>query len=222
MSKPELFASTDCETNGPIPLRYSMLSLGTAVFTLEKELVATFYRTLKPLPEASEDPDTMAWWAKHPDAWAATLVDQRDAAEAMRDYADWCADLNRTGQLTFLAMPGLFDGTFVRVYATAFAPGGDPYGHSGGWCLRNVAATHLGIPFHQAGEKSFPAPWRDGAFPPPHHALHDAASQGAVGVNAIRATRGLPHIPAVTVSCGYRPPGFGTDALPSWTAADAA
>ena len=39
---PEIYISTDCETDGPIPGPNSMLSFASAAFTADKQLVGTF------------------------------------------------------------------------------------------------------------------------------------------------------------------------------------
>ena len=67
----EIYVSTDCETDGPIPGPHSMLSFGSAAFTADKQLLSTFTANLETLPGASGHPDTMAWWQTQPEAWAA-------------------------------------------------------------------------------------------------------------------------------------------------------
>lgn len=216
-SFPELLASLDVETDGPIPIRNSMLSIGCAIFTPDKEVVGTFYRNITPLQEASPDPATMAWWYQHPEAYAGTLVDARDAYRAMTEFADWIEDISKLGPIDYMAYPGLFDGMFLRAYARAFGAH-DPFDYAGGWCLRSLVAGILGVPFRQASMKALPANLKSGAFPINHNSLDDAASQGAMGVNLIRHSRGLPAIDTVNLLCDYRPPAFGTEALTDWVA----
>ena len=55
----EIYVSTDVETNGPIPGIYSMLSFGSAAYTADKKLIATFEANLETLPDAAENGDTM-------------------------------------------------------------------------------------------------------------------------------------------------------------------
>ena len=62
MSRTEIYVSTDVEVDGPIPGRYSMLSLGSAAYLADKTLVSTFTVNLECLPEAEAHPDTLAWW----------------------------------------------------------------------------------------------------------------------------------------------------------------
>ena len=54
----EIYLSTDCETDGPIPGPHSMLSFGSAAFTADKQLLGTFSANLETLPGAVADPRT--------------------------------------------------------------------------------------------------------------------------------------------------------------------
>ena len=49
----EIYVSTDVETDGPIPGPHSMLSLGSAAYTVDKKLVSTFSVNLETLPGAA-------------------------------------------------------------------------------------------------------------------------------------------------------------------------
>ena len=89
----EIYVSTDIEVDGPIPGPHSMLSFGSAAYRADKTLVATFAANLEPLPGACGHPDTLAWWSRHPEAWAAARRDPRPPAEAMADYANWLDEL---------------------------------------------------------------------------------------------------------------------------------
>ena len=60
----ERYVSIDIEADGPAPEWNSMLSLGAVAFISEGALVDTFSANL----EAREDPKTMRWWAKQPEA----------------------------------------------------------------------------------------------------------------------------------------------------------
>jgi hypothetical protein len=83
---PEVYVSTDVETDGPIPGPHSMLSFASAAYRADKTLVGTFSANLGALPGATAHPATMNWWAQHADAWEATRRDVRDPAEAMAAY----------------------------------------------------------------------------------------------------------------------------------------
>ncbi len=86
---PEIYVSTDVEADGPIPGPNSMLSFGSAAYTVDKTLIGTFGANLLELPGAEADPGTMAWWKTQPDAWAECRRDPRDPAEVMPEYVGW-------------------------------------------------------------------------------------------------------------------------------------
>ena len=69
----EIYVSTDVETDGPMVGKNSMLSLGSAAYTADKQLLGTFSANLDALPGATPDPKTMDWWTTQPAAWAASL-----------------------------------------------------------------------------------------------------------------------------------------------------
>jgi hypothetical protein len=80
---PEIYVSTDCETDGPIPGPHSMLSFGSAAHTADKRLFSTFAANLEKLPGATGHPDTMAWWRTQPEAWAACRSNLQSPEHAM-------------------------------------------------------------------------------------------------------------------------------------------
>src|SRR3954447_13572627 len=90
---PEIYVSTDVETDGPIPGPHSMLSFASAAYRADKTLVGTFAANLATLPGAAGDAKTMAWWATQPEAWAACRENTRDPAEVMPEYVGWLKGL---------------------------------------------------------------------------------------------------------------------------------
>ena len=62
---PELYLSTDVETEGPIPGPHSMLSFATVAFDASGVELGSFTRNLETLPGASGRLSTMAWWAEN-------------------------------------------------------------------------------------------------------------------------------------------------------------
>ena len=53
---PEIYVSTDIETDGPIPGPHSMLSFASAAYRADKTLVGTFSANLHTLPDAAGHP----------------------------------------------------------------------------------------------------------------------------------------------------------------------
>ena len=86
---PEVYVSTDVESDGPIPGPHSMLSFASAAYRADKTLVSTFTANLETLPGAAGHPNTMAWWAQQPEAWKAARADPEDPAAAMARYVAW-------------------------------------------------------------------------------------------------------------------------------------
>ena len=52
----EIYVSTDVETNGPVAGKHSILSIGSAAYTAEKEMLSTFSANLETLPNAPPRP----------------------------------------------------------------------------------------------------------------------------------------------------------------------
>src|SRR4028119_1474272 len=99
--KPEIYVSTDVETDGPIPGPNSMLSLGSAAYLADKTLVSTFTANLETLPEAEGDPRTISWWATQPAAWEASRENLQPPETAMKKYLTWLKTL--PGRPVFVA-----------------------------------------------------------------------------------------------------------------------
>jgi hypothetical protein len=178
---PEIFVSTDVEADGPIPGPFSMLSFGSAAYRPDKLLVDTFSANLKQLPDAGTDPDTMAWWAKRPDDWAATRRDLQDPEAAMRAYYAWLNAL--PGTPVFVGYPAAFDFMFVYWYLMRFV-GESPFGHRG-LDIRSYAMAIMKTEFNKAGKHNMPKRWFDD-LPHTHHALDDALEQGAIFCNILK------------------------------------
>ena len=179
----ELYVSVDVETDGPIPGPHSMLSLGCAVYTEQKELIDTFSANLTTLPGATEHPDTMRWWKTQPKAWAECRRDQEDPAEVMMRHVEWLNKL--PGTPVFVAYPASFDFMFVYWYLMRFV-GESPYSFSA-LDIKSYAMAVLNSEFNATTKKRMPRYWFD-SLPHTHKALDDAVAQGALFCN-IRSIR---------------------------------
>ena len=180
----EIYVSTDVEVDGPIPGPYSLLSLGSAAYRADKTLVATFSANLVTLPDATAHPDTMAWWAKHADAWAAARRDARAPSEAMHDYAAWLDAL--PGIPVFVGYPAAFDFMFVYWYLIRFV-GRSPFSFSA-LDIKTMAMLQLGTDYRRATKKNMPPHWFDN-LPHTHVAVDDAIEQGALFCNILAQWR---------------------------------
>lgn len=184
---PEIYVSTDVETDGPIPGPNSMLSFGSAAYTAEKELVSTFTVNLETLPGAASHPETEAFWNANPEAWAACRTSPEDPAAAMPRYVRWVKGL--PGKPVFVGYPVAFDFLFVYWYLIRFA-GESPFSHSA-LDMKTYAMVLLGKPYRESTKRNMPKRWFDD-LPHSHVALDDAIEQGALFCNMLKERREKP------------------------------
>ncbi|QDT39567.1 3'-5' exoribonuclease domain-containing protein [Stratiformator vulcanicus] len=180
MPKPEIYISTDVETDGPIPGPHSMLSLGSAAYLADKSLVNTFEVNLDLLDGASGHPDTMKWWKTQPDAWAACRTEPQPPDKAMHRYVSWIESLE--GKPVFAAYPAGFDFLFVYWYLIRFV-GRSPFSHSA-LDMKTLAMALLRKDYRNSTKRNMPKRWFD-KLPHTHKALDDAIEQGAMLCNML-------------------------------------
>jgi len=177
----EVYVSTDVETDGPIPGPHSMLGFASAAYLLDKTLLGTYSANLTLLPEATGHPETMKWWQRRPEAWAATRKDARDPAVVMPEYLVWVKSL--PGKPVFVAYPAGFDFMFVYWYLIRFA-GRSPFSHSA-LDIKTLAMVLLNRGYRDSTKKNMPRHWFD-KLPHTHVALDDAIEQGALFCNMMK------------------------------------
>lgn len=180
---PEIYVSTDVETDGPIPGPHSMLSFASVALTVEKQAVGTFSANLELLPGAQGHPQTMRWWGEHPQAWAACRQDVQPPQSAMKAYVDWLNGL--PGRLVFTAYPAAYDFMFVYWYLMRFV-GTSPFKHHA-LDIRSFAMGALGADYESAHRNNMPEEWFDD-LPHTHTALDDALEQGVWFINMLNHT----------------------------------
>ncbi|QOV88744.1 3'-5' exonuclease family protein [Humisphaera borealis] len=183
---PEIYVSTDCETDGPIPGPNSMLSFASAAFTADKKLVSTFSANLDLLPGATGDPKTMEFWRSQPKAWEACRTDTRPPEVVMTEYVAWLRSL--PGKPVFVGYPVAFDFLFVYWYLIRFA-GESPFSHSA-LDIKTMAMVMLGKPYRDATKRNMPSRWFD-ETPHTHVALDDAIGQGQLFCNMLAELRSV-------------------------------
>lgn len=182
--RPELYISTDVEADGPIPGQNSLLSFASAVYTRDKQLLATFESNLETLPGAVADPGTMAWWQQHPEAYQACRLEPRPPEEVMPRYVAWLEAL--PGSLVFVGYPAAYDFMFVYWYLMRFA-GRSPFSHSA-LDIKTYAMALLDQPYRESTKRHMPKRWFD-KLPHTHRALDDALEQGALFCNMLAERR---------------------------------
>jgi hypothetical protein len=201
MSQPEIYVSTDIETDGPIPGPHSLLSLGSAAFAADGKLVGTHEVNLETLPDAAGHPETMTWWATQPDAWAACRRDPVDPGRAMPAYVAWVESL--PGLPVFVGYPAGFDFTFVYWYMIRFA-GRSPFSFSA-LDIKTLAMAELGCGYRQATKRNMPKRWFSKRRHT-HKALDDALGQGELCMNILADLR-RRRAPYPSPGPGAGPPG---------------
>lgn len=172
----EIYVSVDIEADGPIPGDYSMLSLGSAAYDNDGNLISTFTVNIAPLEGANQHPDTMKFWRAHPEAWDAVQINQQTPDSAMDEYAAWLDALTAGAEstLVFVAYPAVFDFAFVHWYLIHFL-GRDPFGFYA-LDLKTYAMAALDITFVETVKSNMPSEWVNRKYS--HLALEDALEQG--------------------------------------------
>jgi hypothetical protein len=197
--RPEIYVSTDVETDGPIPGENSMLSMASVAFDEGGRELAAFSVNLETLPGAKANAKTMEWWQGQPAAWAAARKDAVPAKQAMDRYMIWLERLQ--GEPVFVGYPLLFDMMFVYWYLMKFA-GRSPFSHSG-IDIKTMAYTALGgESYRNATKKHMPRGWFPPNMPHTHVALDDAREQGLLFFNIRNVLR--THVPKIEFA--KRPP----------------
>ncbi len=168
----EVFISVDVETDGPIPGRYNMLSLGAAAFNTDSNLLGTFSVNL--LKVSSErHRKTEKFWAENPKAYAATQTNPIAPVHGMQNFTHWVESF--PGKPVCVCYPAGFDWTFLYWYLIEYTSK-SPFGFS---CIdiKTYAAAVLRTPYRETSKASMPKRW----FGPGKHthvAVEDAIEQG--------------------------------------------
>jgi len=172
----EVFFSVDIETDGPIPIVNSMISLGCAAFNYDGTLLDTFEVNLQPLESAVQDPDTMNFWEKNQEAWNHSTSNPVDPREAMRSFSEWVHTTAGGRPKVAVCFPAGFDFTFLYVYFKYLGLS-SPFGFS---CvdMKTYASATLKNRYGRSGKGSWPNRWFDKGLPHTHKAIDDALEQG--------------------------------------------
>lgn len=181
-----MYFSTDVETDGPIPGPHSMLSIGSAAFDDQGQLLDTFSANVQTLPQASGHPHTMAWWATQPDAWAACRQNPEAPEVVMARYVAWVERVRGKRKPVLVAWPAGFDFMFVYWYLMRFV-GQSPFRHSA-LDMRSFAMAHLKRDYWHINKRTLPNAWAP-TQRHTHIALDDAIEQGEIFCAMLKANR---------------------------------
>ncbi|MHB1103182.1 MAG: 3'-5' exoribonuclease domain-containing protein [Devosia sp.] len=190
------FVVTDIEADGPSPLANSMLSFASIACDVTGKVLDEFEAVLTPRADRQPSPDTMAWWASQPEAWAHATENPEPAEVVMPRYADWVESL--PGFRVFAAAPMIFDGLWMDHYLETFAGTrvmGGPFKsrqifRGGGVCLYTMAGTPRGAEYLKWGMRRAPAAWY-GHIEHTHKAIDDARGFANVLAKLFELSQGL-------------------------------
>lgn len=184
MSKDDIYISVDIESDGPIPGPHSMLSLGAAAFRAgSREPVATFEVNLAPLPGATPDTETMAWWSQQdPEVWKHVTANPLEPRAAMQSFGDWVRGLG--GDPVMVVYP-TWDAVWLHWYFVRFL-GKSPFGIAA-LDIKSMAFGEMAEfdKYKSVAKKNFPKELFEGTPPHTHKALDDALGQGILFVNLL-------------------------------------
>jgi hypothetical protein len=181
-SRIDAYFSVDVETDGPIPGRFSMLSLGVVYageydgthFRAPATLNSTFYAELRPISNEYE-----------PAALAVNGLDRKwllqaggDPVEVMRAAAAFVNLVAGDRTPVLVAYPLCFDWSWIYWYFINFT-GACPFAHSRAFDIKTAFAVKAEIPVNQAGHSQL-APELAPSHPLSHNALDDAIAQAEI------------------------------------------
>lgn len=182
----EIYVSVDIESDGPSPGRNSMLAFGAAAFERgNRTPIDCFEINLKPLPDATPDPNTMSWWKGQPEAWKYITTNPVSPELGMKRFSNWLHGL--PGKAVLTGYPMTFDFTFLYWYHWEFV--GKPVFGFQGLDIKTLAMDRLGIDFRQAVKRRFPKGWFRECCKHTHKPLDDAIGQGVLLINILDTPR---------------------------------
>jgi len=171
LSTSEDYVCVDVETSGPIPVDYSLLSIGACTIF---EPHSTFYVELKPVSENF----THEAAAVHHLSLQQLVKDGVEPDKALTRFETWLLEEAAPSQQpVFVAFNAAFDWMFINYYFHHYL-GRNPFGHS----AIDIKAFYMG----KAGVPWSHTSWRfiDPNFQSEpvltHHALQDALDQAAL------------------------------------------
>jgi len=126
------YVMVDIETDGPIPVDYSMICFGAVI--VDETLSKRFYGQLQPISEQ---------WIPESLNISGFSRDETlrfdDPKEVMIKFNDWL-QLNRRNNLVFISDNNGFDWQFINYYFHHFL-GNNPFGHSS----MNLGSLYKGL-----------------------------------------------------------------------------
>ena len=174
-----IYVVTDCEFDGPVPGAHSMLSFGSVVLSETGETLGEFEGVLESLDGATTDPETMAFWKKHPEAWEAATDNAQPAARVIERFTAWIRSFQ--AEPIFAAHPVALDGPWFDYYLKRFTGRAI---FEGPWvadrlfkhaplCIMSMVAGKTGRDHWNCDVGNYPPEWL-GSVEHTHRAIDDA------------------------------------------------
>lgn len=186
----EIYFSVDCEFDGPIPPRHSMLSFGSVAFTLRDGILDEVEYNIKPLPGATMHPDNAKFWKRNPKAWEAVQVNPWEPDVAMRNYEQHVTRLAyKRNKPILIEYPGGCDFGWIHWYCHEFL-GYCPFGHSS-FCMKSYAAAVRKTSYRDSAKGQYPKHWFNRKLKHTHVALDDARSQADMFIRIMCEHHGI-------------------------------
>jgi hypothetical protein len=181
-----VYLVTDVEADGPLPGKHSMISLASVARDENGADLGEFEANLSPLPDATQDPDTMKWWGTQPEAWKYSTTNPEDPEKVMRKYAAWIEQM--PGKAVLAAHPVCFDFMWVTWYLQTFL--GHKVFEGPGVDIVTYAMATLDWKFFDCHRMYWPEEWL-GGFTHSHKAIDDARGFANAFVELMRINRTL-------------------------------
>jgi DNA polymerase III epsilon subunit-like protein len=172
----EVYICVDVETSGPIPVDYSLLSIGACSVY---EPRSTFYIELKPISENI----TAAAAEVHKLSMERLTQNGISPVAAMQRFEEWIAQQTPDGKLPiFVAFNAAFDWMFVNYYFIHYL-GYNPFGHAA-LDIKAYFMGHARVPWSQTSWR-YISPQLTEKNSLTHHALQDALDQADLFVKIL-------------------------------------
>jgi DNA polymerase III epsilon subunit-like protein len=168
--KPERYFSVDIESAGPIPGKYSMLSLGACVVGNPEK---AFYVELKPISKEfiADALKVSGFDLNHLEK------EGKAPTEAMKTFHDWVVTATADHKPVFVGFNACYDWQFVNWYLVSFA-GGNPFGF-GGVDIKSYFMGLSGLPWSKTTSSQLPTEFQPDVRQT-HNALDDARAQASI------------------------------------------
>lgn len=166
----EEYISVDIEAAGPIPGKYSMLSVGAC---LARNVEEGFYAELRPIG------DQYVSEALEVSGISLSYLHEHgtDPSEAMASFRGWIWEVSTERSPVFVGFNAGFDWSFVNWYFHTFL-GENPFG-IGGVDIKAYYMGFSGTLWAETTSSKLPG-WLQPSQPQTHNALDDARAQGEI------------------------------------------